>query len=325
MKFLHIVEKSSDRRLKKLIDYRIKRLERKNLKNNPNVTSVGYQVDYTPTIQDFVWDGEDYSLQFMVRCFYNQFLPKNMKVVYGLGWDSLSGRAGNRGNYYYMDDQEYLYDFCKFIKDKEIVDEYEFFGYIRDSLSHYFGVIPSQDRDEMHNLLVDKNGNYITPHKEHSIKDFKGKGNALCSEYASMAHNILRLFDFESYLVIGNMSTSTSKNESHAYNMITFKEEDTKETKHVVVDFLNPVYVYDMNYQLIGDEPFIGFIESLDQDFVNRFVNGEEHLEFDEYGYSILGDTLLKFSYDRTREYFVDTHIYGESTVKKSKTYTYHK
>ncbi len=106
------------------------------------------------------------SLQFMVRCFYNQFLPKNMKVVYGLRWDSLSGKASNRGNYYYMNDQEYLYDFCKFIKDKEIVDE---------------------------------------------------------------------------------------------------------------------------------------------------------------YGYSILGDTLLKFSYDRTREYFVDTHIYGESTVKKSKTFTYHK
>ena len=45
MKFLHIVEKSSDARLKKLITYKIKRLERKNLKNNPNVTSVGYQVD----------------------------------------------------------------------------------------------------------------------------------------------------------------------------------------------------------------------------------------------------------------------------------------
>ena len=324
MRFLHEIEHLNETQLRKKIEQKIQKLERNNKKNNPTTKSIGYQVGYNPEVNDVSWDGEDILIHFYIRCFYNQFVSKDMKMVYGITWNTQNGKGANNGSYYYMDDQEYLYDFCKWIQDKEIQDEYELFGYIRDFLRNYFGVIKMVEREDMHHLLVDQEGNYFEPLREHSIKDFKGKGNALCSEYAIMAHNILKLFDFESYLVIGNVIMSDKKPESHAYNMITFKESYSDEWKHAVIDFINGVNMYDLDFRKIGDEPFIGYIDRLDQDFVTRFVQGDERLQFSEYGYGVMGETLLKFNFqDKTREYYVDKVIHANASVNHSKTYTY--
>ena len=324
MRFLHEIEKLNEEQLRKIIARKIEKLERKSKKNNPTAKSIGYQVGEQPETNEVHWEGDDLLIKFYIRCFYNQFIPKDMKIVYGMAWNTENGKGNNHGSFYYMDNQEYLYDFCKWIQDKEIQDEYELFGYIRDFLKKYFGKIRTIDRDQMHKLLIGLDGNCFEPTKGHSIGDFKGKGNALCSEYAVMAQNILRLFDYESYLVIGNVIMSDKQPESHAYNLLTFKESATGEWKHAVVDFINGVNMYDINFKKIEEEPFMGFIDSLDQDFVNRLVQGDERLRFEEYGFSKMGDTLLKLTFgNKTRVYYIDKLIRAEESVNCSKTYTY--
>ncbi len=175
----------------------------------------------------------------------------------------------------------------------------------------------------MFSLLVDSNGNYIKPHQEHSIRDFKGKGNAMCTEYAVMAQNILRMFDFESYYIVGNLSFNDDKSESHAFNIVSFVDQDTGEYKDAVIDFINGIKIYDMDFNVIGDEPFIGFIDNLDQDFADRFFGGEEHLTFEEYSYCILGDSFFKLvNEDKSREYSVDNMVYANEDVNNNKIYT---
>ena len=322
MKFLEEIIGLDDEQLRKKVFSKIKRLERKSKQDNPNCKALGYQIGYASELHNIQSDGEYINIELMMRCFYNNFIPKDTKMVYGLTYNC-AGQAGNRGCYYYVDDQEYLYDFCQYIQDKEVETEYELFGYIRDFLKGYFGTIKKVDREEMYSMIIDVNERVFPPIREHSIKDFKGKGNALCSEYAVMAQNLLRLFGFESYLVIGHESISGKNAESHAFNMINFTEQETKTKEHILIDFMNPVNVWDLEYHKIGEEPFVGHLDQLDEDFVNRFVNEEEHLVFEDYAYYIMGETIVKLGFERTRDYYIDKYIYPDGTVKKSKTYTY--
>lgn len=323
MKFLNEIRTLSEEQLKKTVEAKIEELEKRSKEENPNCNIIGYQVDSNPEFHELKSDGEYVNIELTMRCFYNNFISKDTKMVYGLTYN-YDGRAGNGGCYYYVDDQEYLYDFCKFIQEQDVETEYEFFGFIRDFLKGYFGTIKQVEREQMYSLLVDGNEKIIPPRKEHSIKDFKGKGNAMCSEYTVMAQNILRLFDFESYFVIGQEAVSGRNAESHAFNMINFLESETEEERHAIIDFMNPVNVWDISYHKVGEEPFIGQLEALDDDFVDRFINQEEHLVFDDYAYYVLGDTLIKLGFARTRDYFVDTYIHPDKTVNKSKTYSYH-
>ena len=324
MRFLHEIENAkTDEELRKLVEKKIAKLERKSKKHNPTAESIGYQVTHMPKVYEVKWNGDEPTVAFLVRAFYNQFVHKDLKMIYGLSWNPTTGRATNEGCYYYVDNDDYLYDFCRFIKDKEIVDEYEFFGYVRDFLRAYFGFIKMKERDGMYHPLVDKYGEYFEPVLKHSITDFKGQGSALCSEYAVLAQNILRMFDFESYLIVGNVNLNNdTKGDAHAYNLLTFKESDTGELKHAVIDFINSVKVFNYNFEIIGDEPFIGYLDSLDQQFVDKLIKGDLHLHFEEYGYCIIGDTLARITYkDRNRDYFVDKVIRPDD-VKKSKINT---
>lgn len=323
LRFLHSIEHLNDFQLEKKVQQKIQKLERKSKKYCPFDDGIGYMVSYNPDVDELNLETLNLDASFVLNCIYGQFVRPDTKMIYCLQWDLNSGVGVNNGNYYYMDDQDYLYEFCNFIKDKEIEDEYELFEYIRDFLRDYFGYLKKIGREEMNQLIMRSDGFYYDPIQEHSIHDFKGKGNAMCSEYAIMAHNLLKLFDFESYLVIGNVILDGETPMPHAYNLIKFKEQDTGKVIHAVMDFANPVAVYDIDFHKIGEVPFMGFFDSLDQDFINQFVDGEVHLDFDEYRYIILNDTVLKLGLEnRKRDYYIDSFLCANSDVNCSKIYT---
>lgn len=314
MNFYEQIKDLSREDLQEKVKRRISYLEKKSKKENPEYNVLGYHVDYNPRSYEISNNTSTISLE--MRCFYNDYIRKGTKMVYGLFYNN-EGKAGNLGSYYYVDDDSYIYDFCEFIQDKDIINEYELFDYILEYLRSYFGFIKKIDRNEMFQMLYKGENSYYPPVKEHSIKDFKGKGNAMCSEYAIMAQNLLRVFGFESYFVVGNEKVTGQTPESHAFNLITFKESETGKVKHALIDFSNFVKVFDMNYHVIGESPFIGYLDYLDEEFVQSLVAGEEHLIFEDYSYFVMTDVLAKLGYDRERDYYIDNEITPDKEVKK--------
>ena len=132
-----------------------------------------------------------------------------------------------------------------------------------------------------------------------------------------MAQNILKLFGYHSYIFMGNNSFSTDKEgSSHAFNMLSFEETDTKEIKHMIVDFTNPVDVCDIHHHKIGEEPFYGEIDHLDQKLVDQIVYEDKKLVFDDYEHIFIGDMPAKAAYERQRTYYVDKRIAPMKHVK---------
>ena len=317
MKFLDKIKTLPEDKLDKVIKRRIRYLEDKSNKNNPDEKTIGYHIGYNPVYYG-TDDGEN--MEVNLRCVYNDFVSKDSMLVYGMEY-SENGFASNRGMYYYVDDQSYLYDFCRYIREMEDMNDYYFFGYVRDFICGYCGIFRGRvTREKMHSLLTDVYGNNIPPFREHSLSNFKGKGNAFCTEYAVMAQNILQLFGYDSSIIVGN-AIFGDQGEGHAYNLVTFKEKDTGEEVDAVIDFINPVDIYDINYNKIGEEPFIGFIEDFNQEKADNFVLGQEHLVFDEYYFLWIADTLLRIDVNETREYFISNYIGEDYGVNYSKNY----
>ena len=319
MEILKKIEKLSDLKLNKYVEDRIDYLEEESLKYNPNIDTIGFKLDYNPTDYHLL-DKEDIkSFEIKVRCFYSGYIPKGIRIVYGMEYhDGMI--ASNNGNYYYVDDDNYIKDFCKFIKDKEVVDEFELFDYILEFIRNYFGNIRKlPERDSMNRLILEKDNYFYKPVNEHSFSSFEKKGNAMCTEYSLMAQNIMSFFDIESYYVIGKEEDKINGVENHAFNLINFNKKDTNEERNYLIDFTTPVKVYNENFEELGKSPFMGKLERLDQEFVNDLLTNDTHMSFKSYAYYILGNTLLKISGDIKREYYIDSKLINKDLKKKIK------
>lgn len=289
--------------------YRIEYLE----KISDQEKTLGYNIGHEFTKQ-MLTDERTFELD--VNCFHPGYIKKDTKVVFGLYYDTY-GNASNYGKYYYMDTYDYIYEFTRFIYSKDVTDQYEFFGYVLDFLKMYFGFIEKQKREDMFKLLVNSDGNNIAPINEHGISWFKNMGNAMCTEYSIMAQNILSIFGFESYLIIGNQNITGSKPEGHAFNLVK-----TEDDKSLLMDFSNHVYIIDYYFRKIGYHPFIEFIEDINYDLIDEIINGDKHFIFDNHNYLVLGNSLLKITDYRKRDYYIDGNVYGED-VKCKKLSTY--
>ena len=255
---------------------------------------IGYKADNNIIKQEIKYSKSGKRYDVVMRCFVSGYIKENTKIIYGMSYDA-DGNISNNGNYYYIDNHEYIKDFCKYISRIEISNEYEMFK-----------------------LIVDNYGRNMTPINEHGLSWFKGKGNAMCTEYSIMVQNILTTFGIESYLVIGTIKTGSEKAVGHAYNLLSIYDEEENE-KNLLIDFCNHVNAYDTNFKLIAPSPFIEELEYFDQEFVNELVNNRKHLIFEDYNYMVVGNTLAKIYYDRNRDYYISGDIYYRPNVKKCK------
>ena len=306
MYFYDMIKDMSDEEIEKHVSYEIHDLETISKLNNIG-DIIGFKLDYNPSNCDLTSKEDSCIVPIQVRCFYGGYVPKGMKVVYGFAAGK-NGMASNIGMYYIIDSDSYIYDFCKFIKDKNVVDEIDFFEYVLSFIENYFGVLKGNNRDEMFKMILKNDRQYHEPVREHKFSDFKKKGNAMCSEYAIMANNILSVFGFDSYVIIGYEKDEKTGLEGHAFNFVSYTN-DKYERVNALVDFANSVSVFDINFNKLGNSPYIIYLDKLDNEFVDNFINNEVHLINNDYYYVVMGNTLLQLISERNRDYYIGSQI----------------
>ncbi len=231
---------------------------------------------------------DENGIEFDMQAVWTGFIPNTTKIIYGVYIDK-NRDVSNKGQYYYLNDNSYLYEFSKYIKDKEIETEEDLISYVYDFLEEYLGnFINPKARQDIHKLLYMNDDYYFKPTKEHSNKDFVGTGGAMCTEYSTLAQNILTIYGFDMMYMM---------DDKHAYNLISIRD------KVHILDLSMNVVVLDLDGKVIGDLPFLEEIEDFDSDYLNRVVYGDDKFIVNEYYDLYMNDKLLKVTVKDTREY----------------------
>ncbi|MBQ9019435.1 MAG: hypothetical protein IJ097_03925 [Bacilli bacterium] len=316
MNFYELIRKIPLEELETLINKKIEILEKKSKEKN-DFNYLGYKLDYNPLDYSITSKLDKKNVQIGLRCFCNGYIPKNTKIIYKVKIENNS-LSSNDGCYYYLDDDSYILEFCKYIRNKKINDEFTLFQQILEFLNNYFGSFSNVDRDKMFQMILKNDRIYHAPIREHSIKKFKNSGNAMCSEYSVLAQNILSIFDFNTSVVIGQINDKGNI-ESHAFNLVFYKEKNSEEDVFELIDFANSTDLVDANYKKITDIPYIVDLDDFDDEFLNNFINNEFKIIYHDYVYMLIGDSLLQLGFDKNREYFIGNMLTSNNEVKKLK------
>ena len=320
MDFYKELLKIKDEELEEFIETKVMATELETVIEYPEDDEVviGYCLQKNPQNKLLFENIDEEFFDVEINCFHSGYIKKGSKMVYGMTFDN-EGNTANEGSYYYVDDDRYIYDFCSYIRQFNIINEYELMDYILEFLRGYFGYLPTIKREEMFQLLMGTNNRYLEPNNNHGLSWFKGRGNAQCSEYSLLAQNIMTIFGIDSYLIIGREITGCDKGESHAFNIVDFVEEESQEEVQLLVDFSNYVNVYDINFNKCGESPFMGELKCFDENFVDELVSGEKHILFDDYSYMLINDSLVHLVYNRKRDYYIANELIPDSYSVKSK------
>ncbi len=290
-----IKECKTDEELEELAKVHIEFCTEEAGKYNIECDTIGTDVGINP--RNYSDDEYDYGLNI-----WNGYIPKNTRIVYGVyGYSDY--RSANQGCYYYLDDESYIYDFIKYIKDKNIEDTYDFILNVNKFLKQYLDkIINAKDREEIHKLLYKNELDFYEPVNEHSIKDFKNTGAGKCTEYTAIAENIFSLFDFDIYYMM---------DVEHAYNLL--RDND----KTYILDFANWVPCYDINYKYIGRLPYFVEIPDFSDEYFEEVKYGNERIELPDYYFLAMNDDLIEVRNGDTREYGVDAVELDKNAIIK--------
>lgn len=315
MKIMRKIEKLKDEELKQFVVNRINLLERKQKKKNISDT-IGYLLDYNAASFDLL-DFTDDVLQVQMICKFDGYIPLKTKIVYGMIYDPKSKIASNGGNFYYLDDDKYILNFCKYSKDKEVFDEFELFDCILEFCQKYFGVIEILKKEEMIKLIYKNDRAFFDPINVPKFSLFKGKGNNLCSEIGVMVQNILSFLGFNISLIIGTLKLDDENMEAHAFNMLDFKHSKTKEDLSILLDIASPVYVVDMNYEKIGVAPYVHYLDKCKNEiFKDLIIGNSSEIKCTNHSYMYTLQNVLKLDWECYRHYSIGT------TLKRKKVYS---
>ena len=260
----------------------------------------GFKVSFNPEDYHILDKNTEMYVNVGLRCVYDGYIPRGTKVCYGLSSNGI-GMIKNNGMYYIIDDDSYIYDFCRYIKDKNIMYEEDLFEYILHFAKKYFGTINNRNREDMFQMILKNEKVYHDPIKEHKLSDFKGKGNAMCSEYSIMANNILNIFGIESCALIGQIKRENEDSEGHAFNIIRFYSRDGEKIS-ALIDFASSVTVFDMDYNVLGDSPFVIYLDNA-EDAIDGIINDDQAITSEEYDYMVVGSSMVQLFKKSTREY----------------------
>lgn len=356
MEIVEYIKKLTDEELQYVVEERIKYLEESEYEL-PD--TIGYILDYNPS--DLIYPGESFE-DIKKVCLidnFNGYIPFGTRIVYGMVYNPENGMKSNGARYYYIDDDSYIYDFCKFIRDKEINDEFDIFEYLFSFLQDYFGIISFTDRETMMNYVLKNDYYFYEPTRENCFSMFKGRGNALCSEIAVVAQNILsflgfdikyimgtikrinepRLFDIDEIIIKDFHSIDEIKKEiefenksredwekkknkykceGHAYNMITFYEDGEEES--ILIDFAASTQIYDFNFKVVGEAPFIYYLDKEKEEMVHEMRTKNKSIEMNNYSYLSQESVKLIMKEIFAREYSAAGNLkYAERKVKIKK------
>lgn len=271
-----------------------------NILNN-NETVIGPKININSELH-FINIDDDRIVQ-EYRGYYWGFIPKGTKLIYGTMTNTNTLSQFSAGWYYYMDDFSYIYEFAKYIKDKEVNNYFNLVDYVYKFLRDYFdNYLDTKERDEIHKLILKDHTSYYDPINEHSNKDFRGNGAALCSEFSSAACNIFNVFGIEALYI---------QDIEHAYNIITIPDEDDEEVMdYYLFDSTIRVFSYEIDSEDYDGEAYVEYIPDFTEYDLVEFLKGEKMISLPEY-YMIHDDnTYLRFYIDKNRDYNIQTDYY---------------
>lgn len=300
MNFYEMLKNMTDEEIEKYLSYEICNLENISKTNN-TYGLIGYNLHFNPGEINILDKDEEPFIEEVK--FHTGYVPKGTKVVFGCNTCD-NGMAFNGGKYYVVDDEEYVYKFCKLIKDTDVRSGEELLEFILIFLNDYFGGRGSQTREEMFQLIMKADCTYYDSVREHRLSDFKGKGNAVCTEYAITANNLLTVFGFDSTIVLGQLKIGNDDVQDHAFNIVSYTDDEYNRID-MLVDFAESSNVYDLNHNKIGDVPYIIDLVDLDDDFAEKFYYKEKHLYFDDYYFIFEDNMYLPLKTSNIRDYSV--------------------
>lgn len=345
IEIIEYIKRLDDKELRNFVEERIEFLEEDEDGMYPD--TIGYIVDYNPESTILTKENENTIADTILRNNYMGYIPYGTRIVYGIATDKEGLVKTNLGRYYYIDDDDYIFGFCKSIRDKEITDIYMLFDLIFNYIQDYFGIIEQIDRDKMTNLILKKEYHFFDPIYENRLSMFKKKGNAQCSEIALAAQNILSFFAIESNYIFGSLRRITTEDghipedltkeivvtkdikniselveeinkekkkfkewgkikneypqEGHAYNIV--KIEDEGEIISLLIDFSAGVYMLDMKHKIIGEAPFIYYLDDDKEETIRKMREESETIETNDYLYIIEKPLVLVMDRKLVREY----------------------
>ena len=296
---LYKINNSSDYDIKKIMYYYIYKAMKKCKEMNFDTDTIGYKSDINKSIPDIMNLNID-GIRIQGTSFWIGFIPKDIKIVYD--FEIKNFRITNNGYYYYINDYNYIYDFAKYIKNKKINNDLSFLIKVHDFIYDYFFTIYNTiDREQLHQLIYDVNGNFYKPNKEHNLTDFKRNNSAKCSEYASMLQNIMSTFGYEIVYMHGEVDDHKEKKVSHAFNLGVIENE------YSIIDISMPINCFDENLNIRKRFPYVCCMNKFNENNLERFLIGEEEVELDDLEAHIINKECYSFPMTRKRVYRVDS------------------
>lgn len=243
------------------------------------------------------------------------YIPKDVKIIYSFTQNS-KGYTINNGGYYYMDDSV-VYEFALYARDKKANNYLEFLDIIWSFVDQYFNnlMIPLNSRSEMLSPLLRDENWYFEPLIEHTIKTFKGRNNAMCSEYTAIVQNILTVFGYQSMYFVGSVQCDFAAG-PHAFNIALI------EGHPLLLDYTLPVPTYDLNNNLVATSPYLGIIRNFSVDKLITSTKDDDPLDFPEYDFYLLNGKEQYHELNTRRYYAIGNVTFFEkhpNYQKKSK------
>lgn len=264
--------------------------------------------------------------------FWDGYIPLGTKIVYGIACGKQFTFDSNCGYYYYVDDDSYVYDFIKYVKDWDIEDIFDLVslinGFSRKLFDNYF---EPKNRVQMHKLLLKEDYVFYEPIKEHSIKDFYGTGSAQCTEYALIASNLLSIFKIPVFYCMDT---------THAFNVV-FDETEENDYEGYILDYSHCAFAYDELSKYVGRYPFYEKIDTKERKFIilpndeykevqfekseeqiqkeehfyEEFVNEGKRVQLNDFFVVIINGHMFKATKDNIRDYGIECNNKDEKKV----------
>lgn len=317
MKIHDEIKNLNDEELEDYVSKRIMELEKESYDYNSSLDIIGYDLDYNPRPSNVLGVNEHERESISVRCMYVGYVRKNIKMIYGVAKNPKNGFISNHGYYYVIDTDDYVYEFCNYIKDKELDSEFDLFLYLQKFIFNYFrsDKIDDIDRETLF-MMISKNPDYMySPVIEHKFSKFKGMGAAVCTEIALVANNIINFFGINSYLIVGEMVDEGEKG-AHAYNIINYDNSTTGKKEASIIDFAAYVNIYNLQGKVIGAAPYMTDIENFDEEFIDEFIGNKLYLTDDKHIYlhTKSDNFMVKFALENQKR---DYYVGGDITLKR--------
>lgn len=231
------------------------------------------------------------------NCVISGFIPLDCRIKY----DNMSIID------YSMNTTDFLYEYAHFMKKFNVQSKVGVVNSLETFIISYFGYPGRISRDYIFETMAYNNtttdDEFFNAIEKNKIGDLKGKGAAECSEWSTLAQQVLSLFGIESYCCIGCIDKETLQ-EEHCFNIVKRKND------YALLDYSVPARVYNKDGKVKMYLPFIG---SLSNEEFDDFIKNGVIKEFDDY--SISSDKEQVFSGIK-RQYVV-----GKFKIEKKSGY----